>query len=61
MPALLAPAFAPLVGGIILDNFGWRLVFLVSGPICVILAVISIIFLREDNYRESKNFDIYGF
>ncbi len=60
LPSLIAPAIAPFLGGILLDYFGWHSIFLLSGPICLILALFSIITLKDDNYRKIIAFDWLG-
>ncbi|MBA2651153.1 MAG: MFS transporter [Tatlockia sp.] len=57
IPALIAPAIAPFLGGLILDSFNWRLVFLFSGPICLLLAVISAFLIKEEPHRNPAPFD----
>ena len=37
---VLSPAVGPVVGGLLVDNFGWRAVFLVTVPLC--LAAIAL-------------------
>lgn len=61
LPSLIAPAVAPFLGGLLLDYFGWRSIFLLSGPICLVLALFSIITLRDDNHRKMIPFDWLGF
>ena len=61
LPSLIAPAIAPFLGGILLDFFGWRVVFLFSGPICFILFILILFLIKKDGYRSSKKFDFGGF
>jgi EmrB/QacA subfamily drug resistance transporter len=61
MPSLLAPAIAPFLGGIILDRFGWSYVFLFSGPICLLMAGIALLYLREEPFGLNKPLDWLGF
>ena len=61
IPALIAPAIAPFIGGVLLTLIGWRYVFLFSGPICLIVAVISIFILREFDRIKPNKFDWLGF
>jgi len=43
----IAPMVAPLIGGLISDNFGWRLVFAFMAAISLILLVFVWLFLPE--------------
>lgn len=61
IPALIAPAIAPLLGGILLDNGNWQAVFLFSGPICLVLAIIAYFVLHADSSNSKRSLDIYGF
>jgi EmrB/QacA subfamily drug resistance transporter len=62
LPALVAPAIAPFLGGVLLDLFSsWRFVFVFSGPICLVFAVISLIFLREEPHHIRYPLDFKGF
>jgi len=61
IPSLIAPSIAPFLGGILLDCFGWRYIFLLSGPICLVLAVFALIVLKEDPHRSIIPFDWIGF
>jgi MFS family permease len=61
LPSLIAPAIAPFLGGLLLDSVGWRFVFLFSGPICLVLALVSIIYLIEEPSKPTKPLDWLGF
>lgn len=61
IPALIAPAIAPLLGGILLEAGNWQAVFLFSGPICLVLAMVALFTLREDSSKLRKRLDVYGF
>ncbi len=61
MPALIAPAIAPFLGGILLDTLGWQSVFLLSGPITLVLALVTFLFLKEDRGTNPHPLDIKGF
>ena len=61
LPALIAPAIAPFLGGVILDVFNWKMVFLLSGPISLILAIIASLYLIEDKEAFVEPLDWQGF
>ncbi len=61
LPALIAPAMAPFLGGVIQDLFGWQMVFLFSGPIGLSLAAIAIYVLKSDESKSMKPLDWVGF
>jgi len=61
LPSLIAPAIAPFLGGILLDIWNWQVVFLFSGPICLVLALISIFYLNDKEIHLSKKLDWIGF
>lgn len=61
LPSLVAPAIGPFLGGLILDLFSWRWVFFFSGPICLCIALISAVYIKEIPYMQRKPLDLYGF
>ncbi len=61
LPSLVAPALAPFLGGVLLDMFSWRVVFLFSGPVCLILALVSIFLLKEEPHKNKYPLDKLGF
>ncbi len=61
LPALIAPTIAPFFGGILLHYFGWRFVFLFSGPFCIVLAIAGIMILKESDHKIIKPLDWLGF
>lgn len=48
----VAAATGPTVGGVLVDQFDWRSVFVVNLPVCLLAMVIGVRFLRES--RESS-------
>jgi EmrB/QacA subfamily drug resistance transporter len=61
LPALIAPTVAPFLGGMLLHYFGWRFVFLFSGPFSIVLAIVGIVILRESDHKIIKPLDWVGF
>jgi EmrB/QacA subfamily drug resistance transporter len=58
---MVAVVFGPLLGGPLIDNFGWRSVFLVNLPVGVIGLAMALIFIRESvSERPILHFDFAG-
>ena len=59
---VLAPALGPTVGGLLIDNYSWRYVFLVGPPFCALGMALALTFLpgRTQN-AQGRPFDSAGF
>jgi len=56
-----AAVFGPLVGGPLIDNFGWRSVFLVNLPVGLLGLFMAITFVKESvSEKKTKFFDWWG-
>lgn len=56
-----AAVFGPLIGGPLVDNFGWPSVFWINLPVGIIGLIMALIFIKESrDEQQSKNFDIFG-
>ena len=55
-----AVVFGPLIGGPLIDLFGWRSVFLVNIPIGIIGLVMAFMFIEESSGRKDAEFDWNG-
>jgi EmrB/QacA subfamily drug resistance transporter len=57
----VAAVFGPLIGGPLIDNFGWRSVFLLNLPVGIIGAIMAWFFVHESKSGAGfKNFDWWG-
>ncbi len=56
-----AVVFGPLIGGPLIDNFGWRSVFLVNLPIGIIGIIMALTYIRESvSEKKTLHFDWWG-
>ena len=56
----LALAAGPVVGGILVDRFGWQSVFFLNVPIGIIAFVVCILAVRESKHPEGRRLDLPG-
>lgn len=61
IPALLAPALGPTLGGYIVTFAGWQLIFYINLPIGIIAIILSIILLQNSQPDRTTRFDFLGF
>ena len=56
-----ASVFGPLIGGPLIDNFGWRSVFLINLPVGLIGIAMALAFVHESvSERKTVRFDWWG-
>ena len=58
---ILAPALGPTLGGVLVDEFNWRYVFLLGVPVSLIGIPAAISFLPERVEGKARPFDYLGF
>jgi DHA2 family multidrug resistance protein len=61
IPALLAPALGPTLGGYIVTYADWPLIFYINVPIGIIAIILTIIFLHNAEPDRTTRFDFLGF
>lgn len=61
LPALLAPAFAPAMGGLILHFLSWKWIFLFPACLCLIAIIFSLFVLRPYTTEKVQKLDWLGF
>ena len=54
-------SFGPLIGGYLVDNFGWQLIFDVNIPVGIFALLFTIIVQREVKNKNTRKFDSIGF
>jgi MFS transporter, DHA2 family, multidrug resistance protein len=60
IPIVAGPALGPTLGGYLVTNWDWRLVFFINLPIGIAAVVLSVLFLRADAPRVGLRFDAVG-
>lgn len=58
---VLAPAVGPALGGMLVDNYSWRYVFLLGVPFCLISMLLCPLFLPNNKDAKRRPFDWTGF
>lgn len=61
VPALLAPALGPTLGGYLVTYAGWQLIFYINVPVGIVAIILSILLIREYRPAERTSFDFVGF
>jgi EmrB/QacA subfamily drug resistance transporter len=61
VPALLAPALGPTLGGYLVTYVGWQAIFYINVPIGIIAIILSALFIREYRPAGQTRFDAVGF
>jgi DHA2 family multidrug resistance protein len=59
--AAASVSFGPLIGGFIIDNFNWQLIFDINVPIGILAMLFTIIVQSEHKSRFIRKFDLIGF
>ncbi len=59
--AAASVSFGPLIGGFLVDNFSWQLIFDVNVPVGIIGLLATVIIQREYKNPKARNFDYVGF
>ena len=60
VPAQLAPIAGPLLGGVIVDSLGWRWIFFINVPICLLALLLAYRGIADDGQREIRRMDLPG-
>jgi DHA2 family multidrug resistance protein len=60
--AMVGPAIGPVLGGVIIDNFSWPLIFFINLPIGVIAYVMTLRYIKDPTYiaRDESRIDWFG-
>jgi EmrB/QacA subfamily drug resistance transporter len=61
IPAAVAPATGPVVGGWLVEFYSWRWIFFVNIPIGLVALVLAALLLREEKQEQTGRLDVPGF
>ncbi|HEY1728793.1 MAG TPA: DHA2 family efflux MFS transporter permease subunit [Candidatus Baltobacteraceae bacterium] len=50
--AMVGPAIGPVLGGYIVDNWNWPMIFFINVPIGIVAFVMTFLFVRDPHYIE---------
>ena len=60
-PALIAPAIAPLLGGILVTALSWHWIFLINIPLGITCILLGIHIIAPGVPHKERSFDLIGF
>jgi EmrB/QacA subfamily drug resistance transporter len=60
MPTQIAPIIGPLLGGLIVDSIGWRWIFYLNLPVCLVALLLSWRGIPDSGQREIRRLDLLG-
>jgi EmrB/QacA subfamily drug resistance transporter len=60
VPMALGPMFGPVLGGWLIDNYGWQWIFRINLPLGVIVLIVAAIVFPKDRDTPSETFDLTG-
>jgi EmrB/QacA subfamily drug resistance transporter len=61
IPAVVAPATGPVLGGYLVEYQNWRAIFFVNIPIGLLGLLVAGLYLREDKQENTGRLDVPGF
>jgi DHA2 family multidrug resistance protein len=59
--AAASVSFGPMIGGYLVDNFSWQLIFDVNVPVGIVALALTVIIQREFIHPNASKFDYVGF
>lgn len=59
--AAASVSFGPLLGGYLVDNFSWQLIFYINVPVGILALFFTVIIQREFIHPNVRKFDFVGF
>ena len=56
----IGAATGPLLGGQLIDAFGWRSIYIAAAPLALTTTLLAVVFLRREQRQPLANFDFLG-
>jgi MFS transporter, DHA2 family, multidrug resistance protein len=62
MGVIVGPALGPVLGGWLVDDYGWRMIFLVNVPVGILTVLMTLRFIQNPAYHQKPEgkFDLLG-
>jgi EmrB/QacA subfamily drug resistance transporter len=56
----VAVALGPILGGLLIEHFSWRAVFLINPPVAVLVLVVNLLAIHDSQGERRGRFDLVG-
>ncbi|WP_127160053.1 MFS transporter, partial [Xanthomonas euvesicatoria] len=56
----LSMAAGPIVGGVLIESFGWRSVFWINVPVIAVVLVLTAVFVPQSRAEQPRRLDLPG-
>jgi EmrB/QacA subfamily drug resistance transporter len=60
VPMMLAPILGPTLGGVLIQTLGWRWIFFVNLPVCVVAVALAVRILPNSSGSKTDRLDVLG-
>ncbi|MGH2849133.1 MAG: DHA2 family efflux MFS transporter permease subunit [Solirubrobacteraceae bacterium] len=60
VPMMLAPILGPTLGGVLIQTLGWRWIFFVNLPVCVVAVALAVRILPDSAGSKTDRLDVVG-
>jgi len=60
VPMMLAPILGPTLGGVLIQTLGWRWIFFVNLPVCVVAVALAVRILPDSTGSKTDRLDVLG-
>jgi EmrB/QacA subfamily drug resistance transporter len=60
VPMMLAPILGPTLGGVLIQTLGWRWIFFVNLPVCIVAVALAVRILPNSSPSKTERLDVLG-